>query len=170
MNKKKYVFFDRDGTLIEKVHHLHRMQDVRLVENLSETLQTLSQRGYHFGIVTNQSVIGRGLATHAQVDEINDSIIRPLNSLGVNFDFVLICPHLPENGCICRKPRTGLIEKISEKSIIDFATSYMVGDEVSDMEFGKALNMNTIKISKINGNSEADHTVSKLSEIMNIIM
>ena len=97
--------FDRDGTLIDHVHHLSSREMVKLKPNIGESLSRLANSGFRFGMITNQSVIGRKLASLVEVQEINQVISEHLKIFGVEFDFILICPHLPEENCQCRKPR-----------------------------------------------------------------
>jgi HAD superfamily hydrolase (TIGR01662 family) len=70
-----FVLFDRDGTLIEHVHHLIDPELVKLKSDLQSSLQILEKAGYRFGIITNQSVIGRGLASISEIQEVNKRII-----------------------------------------------------------------------------------------------
>ena len=74
--KKAFVIFDRDGTLIEHVHHLTDPDLVQFKPDLQTSLQMLEKAGYRFGIITNQSVVGRGLATISDIQKVNKRIFR----------------------------------------------------------------------------------------------
>ncbi len=144
----KFIILDRDGTLIKHIHHLVDFNLVETVTNLAESLQIFKTLGFEFGVISNQSVVGRGLATFEEVNKINNLIVSELDTYGIKLSFFLICPHLPENNCDCRKPATGLGVLAIEKYNIDCATSFMLGDKETDTQFGKALGLKTIQISK----------------------
>jgi histidinol-phosphate phosphatase family protein len=146
---EKYVFFDRDGTLIEHEHHLTDYRRVVLKPGLGESLRKLSQQGFCLGIITNQSVISRGQATHDDVAKIHKVITDHLLKNGVSLDLILVCPHGAEEGCNCRKPKTGLLESHINSKKINFGQSFMVGDGLSDMQFGINLGVKPVQIKGI---------------------
>lgn len=133
----KYVIFDRDGTLIKHVHHLHKIDQIEIIEDAFESLKLLSTRDFKFGIISNQSIVGRGIATAEEVELINSKIRSEFAREEIFFDFVKFCPHVPDDLCDCRKPKTALgVTAISEFSIMS-NQSFMVGDQPSDMEFAR---------------------------------
>lgn len=141
-----YVIFDRDGTLIEHINHLVDPSLVAYKNGLVEALAKLQEHGFKFGMITNQSVIGRGLASFRTVNEINRKIIDHLSFHNIEMQFVLLCPHLPEEGCLCRKPNTAL-GILAEKSFnVPLANSYVVGDQESDLLFGKNLHCKVVQV------------------------
>jgi histidinol-phosphate phosphatase family protein len=144
--KQAFVIFDRDGTLINHVHHLVNPELVQIKKDLGKALQLLQNYDFKFGIISNQSVIGRGLATNLDVASVNSKIIEFLKPLGIVIDFVYFCPHLPDGGCGCRKPEIGLGQRAIDEHHLDPSVSYMVGDQESDMIFGRNLGCNTIQL------------------------
>jgi histidinol-phosphate phosphatase family protein len=144
--KQAFVLFDRDGTLIEHVHHLVDPELVQIKKDLGKALQLLQKNDFKFGIISNQSVIARGLATNLDVTSVNSKIIEFLKPLGIVIDFVYFCPHLPDSGCSCRKPEIGLGLRAIEEHHLDPSVSFMVGDQESDMIFGRNLGCNTIQL------------------------
>ena len=143
---KAFVLFDRDGTLIEHVHHLTDPDLVQFKPDLQTSLQTLAKEGYRFGIITNQSVVGRGLATENVIKKINDRVNDFLIPFGIVFDFIYFCPHLPSAGCDCRKPAVSLGLKAVAEHQLDPSQSFMIGDQESDMVFGRNLGCSTIQV------------------------
>ena len=141
-----FIIFDRDGTLIDFEHYLIDPKLIRIDENTIHGLKILLEYGFKFGIISNQSVIGRGVATSEQVDLVNNRILEQFKTFGIDFAFVYYCPHHPIEQCICRKPKTALGEQAISEYQINTEKSYMIGDMDSDMEFGNSLNLNTIKI------------------------
>lgn len=146
---KKFIIFDRDGTLINKVHYLTSREQVNFPEGLGATFLALKNLGFCFGIITNQSVIGRGLATRDDVNDVHRFIADVVySSSGCLFDFVLFCPHISQDECNCRKPRTGFIEQLVRENILCIEGSYMVGDSISDVEFGNRAGLRTVLIAQ----------------------
>jgi len=158
--KTPFVIFDRDGTLIEHVHYLVDPNLVKFKEDIIQSLSSLQKNGFKFGIITNQSVIGRGLADNQTVNKINKKITDYLELHQIFTVFTLICPHTPNDNCDCRKPRTLLGEKAKSDFGVDIEKSYYVGDQETDMEFGKKLGC---KVVQIMGNSRFSPLADKHS-------
>lgn len=131
--KQKAVFLDRDGTLIEEVDFLSRVEDLRLFPFTREALSRLRDAGYLLFVVTNQSGIGRGYFSESAVHSIHEKIQTEMAGAIEGFHF---CPHLPAAGCRCRKPDTGMIEAAAREISIDIAESWMIGDKKIDIETG----------------------------------
>jgi histidinol-phosphate phosphatase family protein len=146
MRNNLYVIFDRDGTLIDLVHHLIDPERVVFKSDLVQALKLLQGFNFNFGMITNQSVIGRGLAPASIVDKINMLIQDFLKAHGIKMDFMYTCPHLPEDGCTCRKPQPELGHRAAQEFGILLERSYFVGDQKSDLNFGKALNCRVVQI------------------------
>ncbi len=144
--RKAFVIFDRDGTLIEHVHHLVDPNLVEIKKDLEKAVSLLKKLDFGVGIVSNQSVISRGLATKAQVDFINSKITSHLNEFHLDVDFIYYCPHQTEDYCSCRKPQIGLGKQAIKEHGLDPSQSYVIGDQESDMVFGKNLGCKTIQL------------------------
>ncbi len=129
----KAVFLDRDGTIIKDVHYLNRIEDMELLPLAKEGLTLLKECGFKLIVVSNQSGVGRG---YFSVDFVNETH-RILNEmLGGLIDEFYFCPHLPEDNCSCRKPKTGLIDEAVKEFGINKDKSFVVGDKESDIELG----------------------------------
>lgn len=163
---KHFVIFDRDGTLIDHVHHLSDPNLVKIKSNLIEALTLLSNNGIDFGIITNQSIINRGIASISQVQKVNEVVINFLNKSRLNFKFIYICPHTPEEGCGCRKPKLELgLKAIADQGYMT-KNGFVVGDQYSDIEFGKKLGCKTIWLSQLRPLNEiANYTTSDLLDV-----
>ncbi|MBW4720533.1 D-glycero-alpha-D-manno-heptose-1,7-bisphosphate 7-phosphatase [Saccharothrix obliqua] len=105
MEYPEAVLFDRDGTLVRDVPYNGDPALVEPMPGAREALSLVRSRGLRIGVVSNQSGIGRGLLTWSQVDAVNARVDRLLGG----FDDWQVCPHRPEDGCACRKPRPGLV-------------------------------------------------------------
>jgi D-glycero-D-manno-heptose 1,7-bisphosphate phosphatase len=143
------VFLDRDGILNEKMpegRYVTRREEFRLLPGVLRALRSLNDAGLRIVVVTNQRGIARGLSTLAQVKAIHEDFALRMQREGVRIDAFFICPH-EEGECDCRKPLPGLFEQAVERfPDIDAQTSVMIGDSLSDMEFGRRLGMATILV------------------------
>jgi D-glycero-D-manno-heptose 1,7-bisphosphate phosphatase len=142
-----FIIFDRDGTLIEFEHYLIQPNRVVINDYTFCGLQSLIENGYRLGVISNQSIIGRGIASKEQVELVNNEMLLQFKAQGINFDFILYCPHSPVDLCECRKPKISLGLKAIKEYNINVGGSYMIGDMESDIEFGVALRLTTVKIS-----------------------
>lgn len=149
--KIKAVFFDRDGTLIyEKPGvYLSDPAKVRLYSTVPAALKLLAKRGFTFFIVSNQSGIGRGYFTEAQMHKVHERLCRLLKPAQIKE--IAFCPHRPDQPCNCRKPATGMGEKLIKKYNVDVTRSFMVGDKQADVLFGQALGLKTVLMTTANG-------------------
>ncbi len=129
--KQPAIFLDRDGTLIEEVNYLHRVEDLRFLSFTETAVRRFKDAGFLVIVVTNQSGIGRGVYTEADMHGVHHEIRRRLDGAIDGFYF---CPHLPDAGCACRKPRLGMIEQALAVHNIDLKGSWMIGDKNSDVE------------------------------------
>jgi histidinol-phosphate phosphatase family protein len=150
----KFVIFDRDGTLIDHVHHLADLNQVRIKSDAIYALTSLKKFGFKFGVITNQSVIGRGLASKAQVQEVNLYIINFFLNHNIIFEFFWMCPHTPDRNCSCRKPNIALGKKVINKFNLSPEENYFVGDQETDMEFSKNIGFVPVLIGGINKNNK----------------
>ncbi len=130
---KKAVFIDRDGTLIEEVNFLSRVEDLRLFSDTFEAIRLLKKHGFLIIVVTNQSGVGRKIFDEAAMHTIHEKIQTQLDGMIDTFYF---CPHLPTENCRCRKPNVGMIENACADFSIDLKNSWMIGDKKIDIETG----------------------------------
>lgn len=140
---QKTVFLDRDGTLIEEVNFLHRVEDLRFFDYTNEAVRILKEAGFLVIIVTNQSGIGREIYTEGQMSEIHEAIQQGLTH---RLDAFYFCPHLPDEGCECRKPGLGMIRQAARDFTIDLGRSWMVGDKRLDVELGIHAGIRTVMV------------------------
>ncbi|MGV9883661.1 D-glycero-alpha-D-manno-heptose-1,7-bisphosphate 7-phosphatase [Streptomyces sp. NPDC003006] len=130
MNAIDVVLFDRDGTLVEDVPYNGDPDLVRPVPGAGEALALLRARGIGTGVVTNQSGVARGLISTADVRRVHER----LDELMGPFDVWAVCPHGPEDGCGCRKPRPGMILMAAERLRTPPERIAVIGDIGADVE------------------------------------
>jgi len=102
--------------------------------------------GFRLVIVTNQSVVGRGLATHEEMARIHEKLQSELKRMGCSVDAIYYCPHLPGAGCSCRKPAPGLILRAAKDLEIDIASSWMIGDKEIDLEAARRAGCRGVRV------------------------
>lgn len=124
------AFIDRDGTLIEEVNFLSRVEDLRLFDFTRRAIDLLRQNGFLIVVITNQSGIGRNIYTVDDMHAIHHEMQSRLDGAIDGFYF---CPHLPEEGCHCRKPNLGMLEQAQADFAIDMSRSWMIGDKDLDV-------------------------------------
>jgi len=133
------VLLDRDGTVIEDRHYLCDPEGVVLVPGAGPALARLAQAGCRLFCVTNQSGIGRGYYTEAAFTAVQRRLEDLLAGHGVSLTDTVHCPHAPDDGCACRKPATGLFDRLRLRHELDPAATAVIGDAASDIAFGLAL-------------------------------
>ena len=138
------VFLDRDGTINEEVEYLTDPDDVRLLPGATEAVRMLNEVGVPAILVTNQSAIARGYLSPMRLEEIHREIGRQLAARSAHLDAIYVCPHHPDEGCACRKPNPGMLERAAEERSLDLCRSFMVGDKASDMEAGRRAGCQTV--------------------------
>ena len=145
---EKVLFIDRDGTLIEEpedfqVDALHK---VRLIAGVIPALLTLADHGYRFVMVSNQDGLGTESFPTEQFESCHEHTLALFTTQGVNFDEIFICPHLPGDGCECRKPRTGLLTRYLAATDLDLDASAVIGDRDTDMELAERLGIQGLRV------------------------
>ena len=148
MGGRRGVLLDRDGVLVEEAGI--RVGDVVPVSGAAEALGRLSAAGFTLAVVTNQTVVARGLATEAEVDEVHRRLAVALGFPELRF---FVCPHHPDADderyrldCDCRKPRPGLLLRAADELGLDLSRSSMVGDRISDVAAGAAAGCRTVLV------------------------
>jgi D-glycero-D-manno-heptose 1,7-bisphosphate phosphatase len=141
------VFIDRDGVINEnRPDHVKSWAEFRFLPGALEAVARLARAGLPAFVITNQAIVNRGLVAPETVDQINSRMAREIEARGGRIDAVAYCPHRPEEGCDCRKPRPGLLLDLAERFGIDLEESVFIGDALSDVEAGQACGCGTILV------------------------
>jgi D-glycero-D-manno-heptose 1,7-bisphosphate phosphatase len=174
--RPRFITLDRDGTLLVKHEYLSHPDQVALLPRVGGGLRKLRALGCGLVVITNQSGIGRGLFDRARVDEIHGRMAALLADEGVRLDGIYVCPHLPDEGCACRKPRTGLLEQAGRELSFDPRLGFVVGDNECDVELGRAVGAITFLVRSGHGQSvlakgrvSPDYAVEDVAEAANRI-
>lgn len=144
---KKVVFLDRDGTINVDTGYVHLVSQWQFTDRAIEALKMLQDATFTLVIPTGQSGIGRGMYDEAAMHALHKHTQTLLEEHRIHIAAIAFCPHHPDAGCQCRKPNPGMAQQI-ERTIgpIDYAKSWMIGDKLDDVGFGKAIGANTALI------------------------
>ena len=127
----KLVILDRDGTINEDSDdYIKSPAEWVPIPGSLEAIARLNHAGWHTVIASNQSGLARGLFDMATLNAIHARMNRELAAFGGRIDAIFFCPHMPDDGCRCRKPKPGLLELIGERYGVELTETYMVGDSL----------------------------------------
>ena len=176
MPRRRFALLDRDGTIIVEKHYLSDPEGVELLDGAAAGLRELRRLGLGLAVVTNQSAIGRGYFGEDRLGEIHARLEQVLRAEGVELDGIFFCPHHPEDGCACRKPRTGLAERAAAELGFEPRDAFVVGDLPSDVRLGRALGATALLVrtghgarTEAEGEAEPHHVVDSLGEAAHLI-
>lgn len=130
------VFLDRDGTLIAEKNYLSKVEDVTVFPGAAAALKRLQDAGFKLFIVSNQSGVGRGYFTLADVERVNGHIASIFAAEGVLFEKIYVAPEAPGQPSRGRKPSPQFLFDAREEFALDLARSYVIGDKLIDLECG----------------------------------
>ena len=164
------VFVDRDGTLIEEVGYLDRVERVALYPWTADAIRALNRAGLTIVMVSNQSGVARGFFTEAVVDEVHLHMASLLEAGGARIDAYYYCPHHPDGkvaayacACECRKPGRGLVDRAAREFGIDPARSFVVGDRWLDVGLARTIGGRGILVRTGYGATQEGHPPQDVS-------
>lgn len=169
----KAVFLDRDGTInLNKDGYIHKIKDFEFTPGALSALKKISKTDYKIIILTNQSGIGRSYYRENDMRALHRWFARELRKNSVRIDKIYYCPHHPDDNCLCRKPRIGMLLTAAKDFGISLNKSWMVGDSERDIIMGKMANLKTIQIGNKdkNSNTRPHHYAESLMDAVNYIL
>ena len=176
MSDKRFVALDVDGTIIVELEYLSDPDRVQLLPGAAAGLRQLSELGLGLVAVSNQSGIGRGYYDEECLDLIHSRMSELLEVEGVRLDGIYFCPHIPGDGCRCRKPEPGLLELAGRELNFDPRACLVIGDKASDIGLGQRLGATSLLVRtgyggelEKKGTVAPDHTVDGLVEAAEVI-
>ena len=168
------LFLDRDGTINRRLKddYVKNIGEFEFLPNALEGIFKLSLLFDTVVIVTNQQCIDKEIMTHEELKIVHDFMMDGINAAHGRIDQIYYCPQLAVFEPVCRKPNPGMALQAKEEfPNIDFQKSIMVGDTLSDMQFGKRLNMTTVLV--LDGNNteiEADIKINNLKNLASYLI
>ncbi len=131
----KLVILDRDGVINEDSdNYIKSPEEWMPIPGSLEAMARLNHYGYKIAVATNQSGLARGLFTIDDLNAIHQKMRTLLDRVGGHFEGVFFCPHGPDEGCECRKPRTGLLHQIARRLGTSLNDVPIIGDSKRDLD------------------------------------
>ena len=142
------LFLDRDGVINQDPGWLSSADDLSIYPCAAEAIGLANSAGFLVIVVSNQSVVARGMASLDTVEDIHARITEDIEPSGARIDAYYFCPHHPDfsGPCECRKPQTGLIDRAVADHDVDLDASFLIGDTTGDLLTGKNAGMHTILV------------------------
>jgi len=135
---RRVVFLDRDGVINQDSDaYIKSRDEFRLISGSLEAMVRLHRAGFAVVVITNQSAVGRGMIPAVELEAIHAGLTDTVRSAGGMISGIFYCPHSPDAGCDCRKPKPGLIRTAAVALDIDIQRTVMVGDSMRDLESAK---------------------------------
>lgn len=151
----KIVFCDRDGVINrDSDQYVKTWEEFEFLPKSLEALALLKTSGFSLVIITNQSIVGRGMIASETLSRTHENMTRAIREAGGEVLDIFFCPHKPSDGCECRKPKPGMILSAAGKYGIDPKDAFMIGDSAKDMDAaGRAGIGKTVLVATGNGHS-----------------
>ena len=141
------IFVDRDGVINEdREDYIKSWEEFRFIKGVRQALKKIHRAGIPMVVITNQSVIGRGLVTEGGLSEIHDRMCQAVQKSGGRITKIYYCPHHPDDRCRCRKPRIGLLKKAAQELGLDLKKCLFVGDALKDIQAGNRAGCGTLLV------------------------
>jgi imidazoleglycerol-phosphate dehydratase/histidinol-phosphatase len=148
MSGARVLFIDRDGTLVEEPpdEQVDSLQKIKLLPGVIPALLELKRAGYRLVLVSNQDGLGTESFPTPTFEEAQDFLRSLLASQGIEFEAEFFCPHRPQDGCECRKPKTGLLLSYLRENPLDLRDSYVIGDRETDLQLATNLGLTGLRV------------------------
>lgn len=132
---KKVVFLDRDGVInYDSPDYIKSLTEFKFIPGSIQAIRDLTLNGFTSIVISNQSALARKMISPEKIDAIHEVMKNAISSEDGKITDIFFCPHMPDEGCACRKPEPGLIFQAQRKYDIELARTVMVGDSPKDIQ------------------------------------
>jgi D-glycero-D-manno-heptose 1,7-bisphosphate phosphatase len=160
----KLIMLDRDGVINEdSADYIKSVEEFHPLPGSLEAIAALSKAGFKLAVVSNQSGLARGYFSQKTLEAMHDFLCESVKKHGGILDAIFYCPHLPEDHCDCRKPKTALLEKAARHFQVKPSETIFIGDSWKDMQAAMAFHSLPILVKTGNG-----ETVTKNYDLTHI--
>jgi len=157
----KLIILDRDGVINQDSDdYIKSVDEWQPIAGSIEAIAKLSMNDYRIVVTTNQSGIARGYFDLDALNQMHDKMHKLVNDAGGSIDAVLYCPHGPDEGCDCRKPKPGMLEDIATRLRTDLKSVPVVGDSLRDLQAADAVEARPLLVRTGKG----ERTIAKLGD------
>ena len=134
-NSKKIVLLDRDGIINEdSPNYIKSVDEFIFLPGSIDAIVRLTKAGYQIGVATNQSGVSRGYYDERMLAAIHEKMLTQIRAAGGNIEAIEYCPHRPEEGCLCRKPKPGMLYTLAKRLNCSLTDVPFIGDKISDLD------------------------------------
>jgi D-glycero-D-manno-heptose 1,7-bisphosphate phosphatase len=148
---------DRDGVINrDRSDYVKGWSEFEFLPGSLDALRLLTRNGYDIILVTNQSVINRRMVTERQLQEIHAKMHDAVIDHGGRIKAIYYCPHVPEDGCSCRKPEPGLIHRAQADYGLDLSETCMIGDSFKDIACARRVGIGKVILVRTGHGKEAE--------------
>jgi len=136
----KLIVLDRDGVINEDSDaFIKSPEEWHLLPGSAEAIARLTQARYQVVVATNQSGVARGYFDLGVLNRIHEKMQREVGVAGGRIDAIFFCPHGPDDGCECRKPKPGMFQDIEKRLQIKLSGVPAVGDSLRDLQAAQSV-------------------------------
>jgi len=153
---RRFALLDRDGTIILDKCYLGDADAITFAPGALAGMQLLRDAGFGLVLITNQSGVARGYIDQNALDSVHRKLGEMLAGEGLHLEAIYFCPHGPDDGCSCRKPRPGMLHKAMADLGFAPAQAVMIGDSLADMDAAAAAGVPGIRITPPDASKTAE--------------
>jgi D-glycero-D-manno-heptose 1,7-bisphosphate phosphatase len=159
---KKVVFLDRDGVInYDSPEYIKNRSEFKFIPGSIEAVTDLTRNGFTSIVISNQSALSRKLISPEELNDIHMMMKKTIASAGGRITDIFFCPHMPDDGCECRKPEPGLIFRAQRKYNINLVEAVMVGDSIKDIECARNAGCGAAVLIKSGNDLEAENALKR---------
>jgi D-glycero-D-manno-heptose 1,7-bisphosphate phosphatase len=148
----RLVILDRDGVINrDSAEFVKNVDEFQLLPGSIEAIAALARAGFTVAVASNQSGLARGLLDRNALRAMHRKLRRLVGAAGGRIDRIVVCPHGPDDGCSCRKPRPGLLQRLARHYRTSLEGVPVIGDSLRDLEAARAAGALPILVRTGNG-------------------